>query len=90
MCYKENKSDLKSNKGKLIFSNLDLFDCFKTIYLFPTFTRKSDEGERGMDMIRVMNEEIQKHLIKKTTFLKVKRNVEKSSFVKGTVCFRYV
>jgi len=51
---------------------------------------KSDESERGRGVIRVMNEGIQKHLIKKTTFLKVKRNVEKISFIKGTVCFRYV
>jgi hypothetical protein len=50
MRYKENKSDLKSNKGKLIFSNPDLFDCFKTIYLFPTFTRKSDEGKKRRDV----------------------------------------
>ena len=44
----------------------------------------------GGDMIRAMKEEIQKHPAEKPTFLKVKRSVEKSSFVKGTVCFRYV
>ena len=53
-------------------------------------SEKSDEKERGRDVIRVMNEGIQKHLIKKTTFLKVERRKERGSFVKGTGCFRYV
>ena len=44
----------------------------------------------GGDMIRAMKEGIQKHLINKPTFLNVKRSVESRSFVKGTVCFRYV
>jgi len=38
---------------------------------------KSDEGERGRGVIRVMNEEIQKHPAEKPTFLKVKRRKEK-------------
>jgi hypothetical protein len=46
------------------------------------------KGGRGV--IRVMNEGIQKHPAEKPNFLKVKRSVEKGSFVKGTVCFRYV
>ena len=49
-------------------------------------SKKSDESERG----RVMKKGIQKHLINKTTFLKAERRKEKSSFVKGTVCFQYV
>ena len=63
------------------------------IYRFtlPYFlTEKSDEGERGRGVIKVMNEWIQKHPAEKPTFLKEKRSMEKSSFVKGTVCFRYV
>ncbi len=51
---------------------------------------KSDESEWGRGVIRVMNEGIQKGLINKTTFLKVKRSMEKVSFVNDTVCFRYV
>jgi len=57
-------------------------------FILPYFmSEKSDENERGRGVIRVMNEGIQKHLIKKTTLLKVKRSVEKGSFVKGTVLF---
>jgi hypothetical protein len=47
-------------------------------------SEKSDESGR------VMNEGIQKHLINKTTLLKVERRKERGSFVKGTGCFRYV
>jgi hypothetical protein len=51
---------------------------------------KAMKVKGGRGVIRVMNEGIQKHPAEKPTFLKEKRSMEKSSFVKGTVCFRYV
>jgi len=53
-------------------------------------SEKSDENERGRGVISVMNEGMQKRLIKKITFLKVERRKERGSFVKGTGRFRYV